>query len=98
MVVPICSPYLSTPAGRRPTTPISPEFGEISPDGPAAAAGVREGDVILSLDGAAVTGTDDLIRLLGAGQIGQELTLEVLRDGKVDKVAVRAVERSRQAV
>jgi S1-C subfamily serine protease len=71
--------------------------GEVSSGGPAADAGVREGDIVLSLDGAAVTGTDDLIRLLGADRIGRDLTLEVLRDGKVDKVTVRAVERQRQA-
>ena len=77
--------------------PRAVRVGEVSSGGPAADAGVREGDIVLSLDGAAVTGTDDLIRLLGADRIGRDLTLEVLRDGKVDKVTVRAVERQRQA-
>jgi S1-C subfamily serine protease len=46
---------------------------------PAAAAGLSEGDVILSLAGERVSGVDDLHRLLTADRIGIEAPLGVLR-------------------
>ena len=62
--------------------PQAVRIGQVEPGGPAASAGLREGDVLLSLDGVAVTGTDDLIRLLGADRIGCETSLTFIRDGK----------------
>jgi S1-C subfamily serine protease len=76
--------------------PRAVRVGEVFAGSPAAAAGLQEGDIILSLDGIAITGTDDFIRLLGAERIGRELPLEILRSGKVERLALRAVERSRQ--
>jgi S1-C subfamily serine protease len=49
-------------------------------DGPAALAGLREGDVILGFAGAPVTGVDDLHRLLTADRIGVPARVSVLRD------------------
>ena len=46
--------------------PQAVRIGGVESGGPAALAGLREGDMLLSLDGIAVTGTDDLIKLLGA--------------------------------
>ena len=51
------------------------------PDGPAAIAGVREGDRLLSVDGVPVTGTlnlDDVSRQF-YGEVGTTVTLELLR-------------------
>jgi S1-C subfamily serine protease len=61
----------------------------------AASAGLQEGDILLSLDGTAVTGTDDLTRLLGAERIGRDTLVSYLRDGKLQRTSLRAVERSR---
>src|SRR5690606_11158293 len=36
----------------------------VEADSPAAHAGIRAGDVILDIDGRAVTGADDLVRVL----------------------------------
>ena len=63
------------------------------PGGPAASAGLREGDVLVSLDGVAITGTDDLIRLLGADRIGRETMVSFLRDGRLQRLSLRPVER-----
>jgi S1-C subfamily serine protease len=48
---------------------------------PAEKAGVREGDVIVALDGATVEGIDDLHRLLTASRVGKQAQLTVLRGG-----------------
>jgi S1-C subfamily serine protease len=61
----------------------------------AASAGLQEGDILLSLDGTAVTGTDDLTRLLGAVRIGRDTLVSLLRDDKLQRISLRAVERSR---
>jgi S1-C subfamily serine protease len=63
--------------------------------GPAERAGMREGDVLLSLDGAQLMGTDDLIRLLDAERIGRDTSVTILRDGKIESRQLRPVERGR---
>jgi S1-C subfamily serine protease len=84
---------LALGAGRRAVCIAEVELG-----GPAASAGLREGDVLLSLDGIAITGTDDLIRLLGAHRIGRETVVSFLRDGSLKRLSLRAVERGSNGV
>lgn len=60
----------------------------VEPGGPAALAGLRDGDVIAAVDGRAVTGADDLIRLLTAERIGQALTFTAVRRNSVEAIAV----------
>jgi S1-C subfamily serine protease len=67
-------------------------IGQVESGGPAASAGLQEGDVILSLDGIAITGTDDLIRLLGADRIGCEASLIFMRDGRIERASLQAAE------
>jgi S1-C subfamily serine protease len=47
--------------------------------GPARKAGLREGDVIVALDGKPVAGVDDLHRILTDARVGVSSTLTVLR-------------------
>ncbi len=63
------------------------------PGMPAARAGLRSGDIILGLDGIAVTGADDLIRLLAADKIGRDVAVEILRKGERRIVNLSAEER-----
>ena len=79
---------LGADAGRR-TIRIS----EVMSGGPAAAAGLLAGDLLLSLDGVAIEGADDLIRLLGADRIGRDTTVAILRGGLVEKRTLVPVER-----
>ena len=54
--------------------------GHVAPETPAAAAGLRTGDVITGVDGRKVTYWEDLERTL-AGTDGRPLELRVTRDG-----------------
>jgi S1-C subfamily serine protease len=51
----------------------------VEPEGPGDEAGLLTGDILLAVDGALVTGADDLIRLLDAEKIGRTVPLDVLR-------------------
>ena len=51
----------------------------VAPDSPAAAGGLRAGDIIVALGHAPVTGVDDLQRLLTGGRIDEALEVIVLR-------------------
>jgi S1-C subfamily serine protease len=62
--------------------------------GPAAEAGVRQGDWLLSLDGAAITGVDDLLRLLDGERVGRSVLFEIVRAG--EKIRVWAIPRERR--
>jgi regulator of sigma E protease len=56
-------------------------FGDIQPGGAAERAGLLKGDVLLSVAGAAIQGTDTVIATIRAA-VDQTLVLEVLRDGQ----------------
>ncbi|RPI12086.1 MAG: DegQ family serine endoprotease [Lysobacterales bacterium] len=57
--------------------------------GPAAAAGVQEGDVILSFDGRAIDSAGELPSTVAAVKPGREVELEVWRDGKSRNLSVK---------
>jgi S1-C subfamily serine protease len=68
-------------------------ISEVMSGGPAATAGLLAGDLLIAVDGVAVEGADDLIRLLNADRIGAETVVSILRGGAVEKRTVRPVER-----
>jgi S1-C subfamily serine protease len=65
----------------------------LEPNGPAALAGLMTLDTIVRADGQAVTGVDDLIRLLNSEQIGRRLAIDVLRRGSLRTFEVTPLER-----
>jgi S1-C subfamily serine protease len=65
----------------------------VVPDGPAAAAGLLEGDVILAMDGIPTTGADALLRALGGERVGIPAAVIAWRGGEVRQVEVVPAER-----
>jgi S1-C subfamily serine protease len=81
---------------------------KVTPDGPAASAGLEAGDatvgiegaqvkaggdVITAVDGNQISGMDDLISAVNAKQPGDEVTLTVLRDGQSKDITVKLADR-----
>jgi S1-C subfamily serine protease len=62
-------------------------------DGPARAAGVRDGDIIVSFDAAPISSLDDLHRTLTEDRIGTFATIGLLRDQQRLDVSVRIGDR-----
>ncbi|HEX5248459.1 MAG TPA: trypsin-like peptidase domain-containing protein [Gaiellales bacterium] len=60
----------------------------VDPDGPAAAAGVRPEDLIVSVDGRPVERMDDLLRLMVGDAVGVAVTLGIVRAGRPIEVAL----------
>jgi S1-C subfamily serine protease len=61
----------------------------VTPGSPAQRTGLREGDVIIALDGKPVAGVDDLHRLLTHARVGVKSCLTVLR--WTEKLELRVV-------
>ena len=59
---------------------------------PAAAGGVRPGDLILELDGRPVEGVGDLQRLLDDAAVGRRIGVRVARDGRPIELGMTPVE------
>ncbi|HKJ95625.1 MAG TPA: DegQ family serine endoprotease [Gammaproteobacteria bacterium] len=55
---------------------------QVAPDSSAEKAGIKQGDVITSVNGKDVTGANQLANTVGLMQIGQKVKLGVVRDGK----------------
>jgi putative serine protease PepD len=66
---------------------------EVTPGTPAADAGLQVGDLVIELDGQAVTGTDDLVGRIRDHQPGDKVTLKVVRDGKEQNVTATLADR-----
>jgi S1-C subfamily serine protease len=53
----------------------------VDKEGPAAIAGVRQGDVIVTCDGEPLLSVNRLLRVLGPDSVGRRVTLGLLRAG-----------------
>jgi S1-C subfamily serine protease len=60
----------------------------VEPGGPADAAGLHNGDVIVALDAENVSGVDDLHRLLTAEKSGVPLRVQVIRRARAIELAL----------
>jgi serine protease Do len=62
---------------------------DVLKDTPAEAAGLRAGDLIVSIDGRPIVETRGLQRLVGATPPGRDLRVVVVREGRRREVAIR---------
>jgi S1-C subfamily serine protease len=65
---------------------------QVESDGPAGAAGLRPGDVLVRFDGREITSVADLHRALDADAIDREVSVEFLRAGAREVRLLRPVE------
>jgi S1-C subfamily serine protease len=93
--------YLGIAGGARPVPPQARavtgsttcvEVVEVVEGGPAAGAGIRPEDLILSVDGTPTERVEDLQRLMVAELIGTPVTVRVLRAGELVELELRPVE------
>jgi len=64
-------------------------IAQVTPDGPALAAGIKSGDVIKSVDGKSITTVRDLRRTIAGAQPGSTVKIGLWRDGKEMTLPVR---------
>jgi S1-C subfamily serine protease len=72
--------------------PTGLEVVQLLDGSPAASAGIRAGDVIVSLDGRAIAGVGDLQRSLVGDLVGRTVEATLERDGTLADIRLRPVE------
>ena len=67
----------------------------VDPTGPAKAAGILQGDIIVAIGGSAVSGLRSLYQQLGPDSVGQETSVDLVRAGARMKLDVTIAPRAR---
>lgn len=70
-------------------------LSQVTPHGPAEAAGMRAGDVIVSLDGAPVSNGDALMRVIADSPVGRRIQVGFERDGQMRTATMAVGDRAR---
>lgn len=65
----------------------------VESDGPADKSGVLIGDVLVAIDGTAVSDTSDIQVMLGSQTVGKTLNVQIVRGGTLVEVALTVGER-----
>src|SRR5680860_201694 len=69
--------------------PVGALVAQVSPDGPAANAGIKPSDVIVRFDGQAIENMCDLPRAVVSAPIGKDVSVELLRGGESLDITVK---------
>ncbi len=92
------TPSLAAENNREPNAPIKlPEINgvlvvQVVPNAPAALAGIRQGDIVTSIDNQAITSADQLQRLVENSQVGQPLKVQIRRGNATQSFSIQAGE------
>ena len=65
----------------------------VTPGSPAEKAGIRVGDIILEIAGEKITKDNTLAEVVGKKQVGETISLKLLRDGKESTIQLVLAER-----
>jgi len=65
----------------------------VDPEGPAVAAGIRQGDILLAWNGEPVPNVQSLLRALGPESVGQSVRLELSRAGDTMSLSLTVAEK-----
>ena len=65
---------------------------QVTSDGPADKAGIKQGDVVVSFDGRQIHDSHDLPRVVAATPVGKTVQIKVLRDGKEILLQAKIIE------
>ena len=66
----------------------------VESEGPADKSGLLIGDVIIAIDGTAVSDTSDIQAMLGSNSVGKTLNVQIVRGGALVEVALTVGERT----
>ena len=69
-----------------PNQPKGVLLSDVVPDGPAAKAGLKGGDLIIQIGTTEIASVSDLMYVLGAAKPGEKTTVTFVRNGKQDKI------------
>jgi serine protease Do len=70
------------------------KIAEIFPGLPAEKAGLKVGDIITKCEGEKVSTLAELVKIIGKKRVGEEITVEYLRDGQTETKKMKVVSRS----
>ncbi len=71
---------------------------KVVPDSPAESAGLKVGDIITQFNGKTVIVSSDLPPLVGITPVGEDVSVEILRNGKVKNLSVELGELSEDEI
>lgn len=79
---------VSDAANAKGSTTVGGRLEEISAGGAAQKAGLKVGDVVVKFNGYPVTDANDLTALVRTSAAGENVTIEIIRDGERQNIAV----------
>ena len=78
--------------------PVGAAVQSVTEGGPAQQAGLQPNDVITAVNGEAITGSSDLVSVVGSHQAGDVLTLTVYRQGQYLELTLTVAEQISSAM